>query len=66
MLASASTDGTVRLWDVDLASWARRACEVANRNLTAAEWSQFIGASRDYRRTCENLPAGEGAAAASG
>jgi WD40 repeat protein len=65
-LASASTDGTVRLWDVDLASWARRACEVANRNLTAAEWSQFIGAGRDYRRTCENLPAGEGAEAASG
>jgi WD40 repeat protein len=33
-------DGTVILWDVDIASWTNKACVIANRNLTHKEWAQ--------------------------
>jgi WD40 repeat protein len=60
MLASWSRDMTVRLWDVDPTSWISRACERANRNLSQAEWRQYMGASFPFSRTCRNLPDGEG------
>ena len=44
-LASASEDKTVILWDVDVASWLRKACAIANRNLTHRE----VGAVRGGR-----------------
>ena len=37
-LASASADKAVMLWDLDVALWLRRACAIANRNLTHREW----------------------------
>jgi hypothetical protein len=33
-------------------SWQRRACAVANRNLTQGQWNQFVGADHPYERTC--------------
>jgi WD40 repeat protein/serine/threonine protein kinase/DNA-binding XRE family transcriptional regulator len=57
-LASASDDRSVVLWDISLESWQARACQIANRNLTQAEWNQFIGADIPYQRTCPDLPAG--------
>ena len=33
---------------------------MANRNLTQAEWKQFIGSDIPYKRTCPPLPLGEG------
>jgi WD40 repeat protein len=42
-------------WDVDPVSWRRRACEIANRNLTHDEWTRFMGAE-PYRATCPTLP----------
>lgn len=42
-LASGSVDTTVRIWHVDVPSWIRRACRVANRALTALEWKQYLG-----------------------
>jgi WD40 repeat protein len=54
-LASASADYTVRLWDVDLKSWITRACDIANRNLTCAEWAQYVG-NEKHQATCPNLP----------
>jgi WD40 repeat protein len=60
LVASASFDRTVRLWDVDPTSWAARLCRLANRNLSAAEWEQYMGAGIPYRRTCPDLPPGEG------
>lgn len=36
-LVSGSYDGTLRLWDMSVASWQRRACAVTSRRLTAEE-----------------------------
>jgi hypothetical protein len=38
-------------WDVDPTDWASHACEVAGRNLTREEWSQFLP-DRAYRTVC--------------
>jgi WD40 repeat protein len=51
-LASGSVDKTLILWDVSLKSWQDRACRIANRNLTRAEWTQYIGDIEPYRPTC--------------
>jgi hypothetical protein len=58
LLASASEDKTVRLWDMEVESLVAEACRIANRNLSQAEWSRFVGPEFDYVRTCPNLPAG--------
>lgn len=42
--------------DVDTDSWIKRACRIANRNLTCAEWKQYVG-NEPYEQTCPNLPA---------
>jgi WD40 repeat protein len=38
--------------DLDPASWARYACQVANRILTRNEWEQFVGAELAYAPAC--------------
>jgi WD40 repeat protein len=45
--------------DLDPESWQRKACRIANRNLSLVEWRQFLG-DKEYRRTFDNLPAGLG------
>jgi WD40 repeat protein len=57
MLASASWEGTVILWDVDIKSWKERACRTANRNLTRSEWAQYLK-NEPYHKTCPNMPEG--------
>jgi WD40 repeat protein len=52
---------TIRLWDVNLDSWLERSCRIANRNMTQAEWTQFMGSDVPYQRTCQDLPPGDGA-----
>jgi WD40 repeat protein len=59
-LASGGKDHTVWLWDVSLDSWIRRACARANRNLSLAEWQQYVGKDVPYETTCPEFPAGEG------
>jgi WD40 repeat protein len=54
-LASGSGDDTIILWDVNVEAWKERACRIANRNLTQAEWQQYMGES-PYHKTCEGIP----------
>ena len=62
MLASGSTDESILLRDISgFESWQDRACEKANRNLSADEWRRFFGSEVPYRRTCNDLPPGDGA-----
>jgi tetratricopeptide (TPR) repeat protein len=56
-LASASRNGILMLWDVNLRSWLKKACQRANRNLTQAEWQYYLG-NRPYQKTCEQYPSG--------
>ena len=58
-LASRSGDNTIIPWDVSLEFWQARACRIANRNLTEAEWNKFIGPDISCERTCPDLPPGE-------
>jgi tetratricopeptide (TPR) repeat protein len=55
-LASGSEDTTIRLWDLNPESWHARACRRANRDLTQAEWDEFIGSAKQYQPTCPDLP----------
>jgi hypothetical protein len=38
-------------WDVSPALWSRRACDVAGRELTPAEWRDVLP-DRPYRAVC--------------
>ena len=44
-------DGRGAVWDVDPESWARRACTLANRTLSSAEWDEFLP-GRAYEPAC--------------
>jgi WD40 repeat protein len=63
--AFASPDGTALLafdgtrlmrWDIDQATWASTACAAAGRNLTRAEWDQYLPNGGPYRATCPDHP----------
>jgi len=54
-LASGNDNGAIVLWNLDSNRWRERACEVAGRNLTWAEWSQFLGDSKPYHDTCPDV-----------
>jgi WD40 repeat protein len=43
--------GTGIVWNVNPATWKRTACRVAHRNLTRAEWRNFLP-ERTYQRVC--------------
>jgi WD40 repeat protein len=60
LLASASVDEAVGLWDIRVESLMTDACRIANRDLSRDEWRRFIGPESEfkYERTCSNLPAG--------
>ncbi|HLO28593.1 MAG TPA: WD40 repeat domain-containing protein [Anaerolineales bacterium] len=55
-LLSASSDDTVVIHDMDAANWQQRACRLANRNLTRAEWNQYIGNALPYQPICPEFP----------
>lgn len=37
---------------LDVRSWIKKACEIANRQLTLQEWNYFIGETVPYENTC--------------
>ena len=54
-LISAGGNGLVLL-DLRPSALVDKACAAAGRNLTSAEWSQFVGGN--YQRTCPQWPPG--------
>jgi hypothetical protein len=38
--------------------WLQQDCSIAQRNLTQAEWLQYVGSTYRYQKTCSDLPAG--------
>ena len=57
-LISIGSYGAIEYYDLRLPIWQALACQRANRNLTKAEWQQYLP-DEPYRRTCPNLPAPE-------
>ena len=53
-LASVDAGDFITLWSVSYDEWARRACHIANRNLTREEWNTYLG-TRPYRKSCPDL-----------
>jgi WD40 repeat protein len=49
----------VIVWDVDPESWIKRACRIANRNLSRREWSEETGGGPPYQPVCPGLPVPE-------
>jgi hypothetical protein len=54
-LFSGALDGSVLVWDLQVVAWAQKACGVANRDLTEAEWALYLGQAEPYRETCSTL-----------
>jgi serine/threonine protein kinase/DNA-binding SARP family transcriptional activator/WD40 repeat protein len=59
LLASGTTQdlGGPIMWDLDPAHWEQMACQFAGRNLTRAEWNQYLP-GRPYEVTCPRWPSG--------
>jgi len=55
-VVSGSGDNTVRVWEWQSEGLIANACVVMPRNLTRAEWQQYIGDALPYQAVCENLP----------
>jgi hypothetical protein len=45
----------VNRWEMDPHEWQRIACRTAGRNLTRAEWAEYLG-NEPYRATCPEWP----------
>jgi WD40 repeat protein len=54
-LVTSGVDDTVTFWDLDAGRLADRACELAKRNLTHAEWQTYFP-RLPYTRTCPQWP----------
>src|SRR5262249_8249386 len=56
-LVTAPSRGSPTIWDVDEESWRRRACAIASRNLSPAEWKEiYKDEDVSYRKTCPSSP----------
>jgi WD40 repeat protein len=55
-VVSASLDGTARVWVYQTDDLIADACSHLTRNLTHAEWEQYIGGALPYQVVCSSLP----------
>lgn len=56
-LVIAASNGRTWTADTRTGTWTDRACRIAGRNLTRAEWDRFFP-TRPYEITCRQWPAG--------
>lgn len=52
-IISGSADNYIRVWPIEPSVLANRICELINRNLTEAEWNEYVGPTIPYTKTCE-------------
>jgi hypothetical protein len=62
-LVTGGSDGSAKVWHIDLNNLIKMAEQIAGRNLSLSEWQQFFG-KEPYRRTFPDLPDGAGVAEA--
>ena len=55
---TSAASGELQLWRINPAWWRQRACAIAGRNLTQAEWTQYRP-NEPYQLTCDPWPPGE-------
>jgi len=55
-VVSDSKDNILRVWIYRPEDLITDACSRLNRNLTRAEWQQYIGDALPYQAVCPNLP----------
>ncbi len=55
-VVSGSDDNTARVWIYRPEDLIAEACSHVTRNLTRAEWKQYIGDALPYQAVCPNLP----------
>jgi hypothetical protein len=54
--AVALSDGGLVSWDLDPDHWEAKACDIAGRNLTPAEWTKYVGELDRYHAMCPQFP----------
>jgi hypothetical protein len=54
---SDADNGLPLVWNMNPASWETIACRIAGRNLSHAEWNEYL-AGQPYGKTCPQWPAG--------
>jgi hypothetical protein len=57
MVDVSAADG-LATFDLDPDTWQANVCQQAGRNLTSAEWSEYLGPDEPYRPTCPQWPSG--------
>ncbi|MFN8410872.1 MAG: WD40 repeat domain-containing protein [Anaerolineales bacterium] len=58
LMASASYDKSIILWNLNQEAWIEATCQRAGRNLSLVEWSTYFG-NEPYHVTCAQWPAGK-------
>ncbi len=53
LAALAGGDGSIRLVNIDIRQWIEVACAVARRELTPAEWNQYVGSGTKHTVVCD-------------
>jgi WD40 repeat protein len=51
-LVIADAEGIIQSWEMDSQKWQAIACQIANRTMTPAEWTQFLK-DEDYEPICK-------------
>ena len=56
VFAVGQDDGRVVVYPATVAGWEQAVCSMVGRNLSAAEWAQFVRGALPYQQTCPRYP----------
>jgi len=55
LVSGSRLEARLRAWTTNLGEMASMICEKVSRNMTQAEWDQFIGGDIPYMESCPQL-----------